>query len=220
MTTPLSNIEHKSVALLMLAAVLVFSFPESSLAARPALSGNSSLVFELKENALSQNQNTTLTYEQLSKADPLVVKVRSYLETKGSPLSVHAEDIIKQPNWQRALAVSFVESNFGKRCADNNCSGIGVAPGHPSWRKYPNKLAWFVDLNVLLDKPLYKERANTCAKMRGVYVVPGSSRWVYGCSKVEQELNAITTQAEQERSAVSQVKNVLAFANTNSTFTE
>jgi hypothetical protein len=46
---------------------------------------------------------------------------------------------------------------------------------------------------------MYKDRLNTCAKKKGVYVVPGSSRWVRGCEKVEMELKAIVSSAETAR---------------------
>ena len=87
---------------------------------------------------------------------------------------------------------------------DNNCSGIGVKPGHPSWRKYKTKLDWFIDLNNLLEKPIYKEKYTTFKKMRGVYVQPGSDNWVNGATKKYNDFMAITTQAEIDRQALAQ----------------
>lgn len=180
-------------------------YPEFAFAANPAQnSSKKALVFEIN----SKSTQKLLTYDELAdyhrKTDIntiLAPKVKAYLESKGSPLAVYADEIVKQPQWQRALAISYVESNFGKRCADNNCSGIGVAPSHPSWRRYPTKLEWFKDMNAILEKPIYKERYTNCNSMKGVYVVPGSARWVNGCNQVSNELLAITAQAHTERLA-------------------
>jgi hypothetical protein len=37
--------------------------------------------------------------------------------------------------------------------------------------------------------------------MKGVYVVPGSARWVNGCNQISNELLALTAEAENERLA-------------------
>jgi hypothetical protein len=191
-----SAISHGSlIAFVALASIVPMVQPHLVLAAELQTSREPALVFEIKD---FQNQNS-ISLQQITVNDPLTAKVKEYLEKRGSPLAVYAPEIIKQPQWQRALGISFVESNLGKYCYDNNCSGIGVKPGHPSWRKYETKLDWFVDLNVLLEKPIYKEKYTTFAKMKGVYVQPGSQSWVYGAQKVYDELMEITKQAELER---------------------
>jgi hypothetical protein len=48
---------------------------------------------------------------------------------------------------------------------------------------------------VEIEKPMYKDRLNTCAKKIGVYVVPGSGPWRRGCEKVQSEMEAITLKA-------------------------
>lgn len=194
MTTPLSHIEHKAAAVLMFVAALVFSFPESSLAASPALTGNQSLVFELKQNALKENQ-AGLSMDEVAKQDELVQAVRSYLEAKKSPLAAYAPQIVKLPQWQHALGITFVESNFCSTANAFNCGSLGVGPSSPYWQKFQSPYDGFAALTALLEKPMYKERLNTCAKKKGIYVVPGSARWVRGCEKVESELNSIVTQA-------------------------
>ncbi len=185
--------------------VVTMVYPETAVAAVAVQnSGEKALVFQVNSKQKSEiiPASTGLSYDELVQNDILVQKVKAYLESKGSPLAIYADEIVKQPQWQRALAISYVESNFGKRCANNNCSGIGVSPKHPSWRRYATKLEWFKDMSALLEKPTYKEKYTTCAKMKGVYVVPGSSKWVNGCNKVSEELLAITHQAEQERLAL------------------
>jgi hypothetical protein len=201
----LSSVIEKAVVMFAFLPVMFMVYPEWTAAAYNAQnSGKQALVFEIN----SKSTQKFLTYDELAfyhrNSDIhaiLAPKVKAYLESKGSPLAVYADEIVKQPQWQRALAISYVESNFGKRCADNNCSGIGVHPNHPSWRRYPTKLEWFKDFNRILERPLYKERYTNCNSMRGVYVVPGSARWVNGCNSVSNELLALTAQAQNERLA-------------------
>ena len=195
-------------ALVLLVPVI---FPELALASELKTLGLQGPVFEIKitnpnflDQSPKQNEQTFLTMKELEDNDPLVSSLREYLENLHSPLDIYAADIVKQPQWQRALAISWVESNMGKHCYDNNCSGIGVKPGHPAWRKYKTKLDWFVDLCVLLEKPIYKEKYTTFKQMRGVYVVPGSDAWVYGSQQKFNELVALTQNAETTRQAKAQ----------------
>lgn len=201
MTTPLSHIEHKAAAILMFVAALVFSFPESSLAASPALTGNSSLVFELKQNALENIKPSSLTIEEVKQNDILIKKLRAYLEAKGSPLAIYAAQIVEQPQWPRALAISWQESQFGKYCHSNNCSGIGGSPSQKSWRKYETKLDWFKDMSALMEKPIYSKKYTDCKKMNGVYNA-GSKNWEWSCIQKSQELLDLIADAEQERIAL------------------
>lgn len=204
----LTSVIEKAIVMIAFFPVVFMVYPEFAAAAYTAQNkGDKALVFEISSNS----KHNLLTYDELAnyhrKTDIntiLAPKVKAYLESKGSPLAVYADEIVKQPQWQRALAISYVESNFGKRCADNNCSGIGVHPSHPSWRRYATKLDWFKDMTALLEKPIYKERYTNCKAMLGVYVVPGSPRWLNGCNSVSNDLLTITAQAEQERNAFMQ----------------
>jgi len=200
-----SSAVEKAILLVAFLPVVLMVYPETAAAAFTAQnSGEKALVFQVNSKSKTEITQivTGLSYDELVSNDILVQKVKAYLEAKGSPLAIYADEIVKQPQWQRALAISFVESNFGKYCHSNNCSGIGVSPKHASWRRYPTKLEWFKDMNALLEKPTYKEKYTTCAKMKGVYVVPGSARWVNGCNKVSEELLTITREAVQERLAL------------------
>jgi hypothetical protein len=191
-------------------------YPEIVLAAElQTQRANTALVFEINspskltanEYQSAENQNT-LPVQSIESFDPLTNKLRVYLEEYNSPLAAYAEEIPNYPQWQRALAISWVESNFCIHHANNNCSGIGVAPGHPYWRKYPNHLAWFEDMTQLLEKPIYKERFVTFEKMRGIYVKPGSRAWVVGAKTKYAELMALTAEAENERLAINQNSNL------------
>lgn len=208
----LSSAVEKAIVIVAFLPVLTMVYPKITAAAYVAQNeSEKALVFQVNSKQKFNLTTKSLSYDELAeyhfaqeeqKNELLADEVRKYLEAKGSPLAVYSEEIIKQPQWQRALAISYVESNFGKRCADNNCSGIGVHPKHPSWRKYPTKLDWFKDMTRLLEKPIYKERYTNCKAMMGVYVVPGSPTWLNGCNKVSNELLAITEQVQNTQPVV------------------
>lgn len=205
------------IALVMLIPVIM---PQFALAAELQTAGQSKAkIFEIKiadssliDSTKKTSENNSLSIETVGENDPLVIKLKEFLDKYDSPLGEYSTEIIKQPQWQRALAVSYVESHMGKYCFDNNCSGIGVKPGHPSWRKYKTKLDWFIDLNNLLEKPIYKEKYTTFAKMKGVYVQPGSQNWVNGAQKKYNELMEITEQAEVQRQELAQKHAVIITA--------
>ncbi|MEK7592172.1 MAG: hypothetical protein AAB508_02125 [Patescibacteria group bacterium] len=161
------------------------------------------LVFEVKNLNLQSNAQG-LKFQEITDNDPLVNNLKIYLQKFSSPLAPYAQEMVKQPQWQRALAISWVESNFCKRHADNNCSGIGVAPGHKLWRKYATHLDWFKDMSALMEKPIYKEKYATFQKMRGVYVQPGSANWVNGANKKYNELVRLTQESEDQRKIIAQ----------------
>lgn len=200
---------EKGVILVILFSLAHMVYPELLMVHKAYASDQAqeALVFQIKDPSVLQPQTQTqpqtqLTYEEITKTDPLVIALKDYLAAHKSPLEEYADKIVLEPQWQRALAISWVESNFCKRHADNNCSGIGVAPGHKLWRKYDTHLDWFKDMSRLMEKPLYKERLTTFKQMKGVYVQPGSMNWVNGAQKKYDELMQITEQAEAERVAL------------------
>lgn len=189
----------------VLASLAFWIYPESQLLAyseQPA-GQNTALVFEIK-NSTTITDNNSLSINEVVKNDPLAKNLKNYLENLGSPLAQYAEDIIQQPQWQRALAISWVESNMGIHCYYNNCSGIGGAPGDKTWRKYSTQLDWFKDMAQLLEQPLYKEQLKTFKQMRGIYVKPGSANWVYGAQDKFDELMELTQKSEQQRQVLAQ----------------
>jgi hypothetical protein len=115
-------------------------------------------------------------------------KLKKYLASKRSPLAADdrvLDALLHTKNMKMILAISFVESNFARRCADNNCSGIGVEPGHPAWRTYKSLANWVYDFDKLLER---RYKGWTPEEMRGVYVYPGSDNWVHGVKDVLTEL--------------------------------
>jgi len=177
-------------------------------------SGKSAQVFEVKnlptQNSINTDQISpahSITIDEVTQADPLVQNLREYLERHKSPLAPYADQIVLQPQWQRALAISWGESNFGIHCHSNNCSGIGGSPNSKSWRKYPNKLEWFKDMSRLMETPRYKERFTNCRTMNGVYNA-GSQNWLRACEQKSSELISLTQKSEQERLALAETHTV------------
>src|SRR5258708_4058803 len=153
---------NQSTVLATLALISLISviYPEVSLAASLQTGEQNALVFEVKNpSSIQKTENTqALSYDSVLQSDPLVIKLKAYLTNYNSPLADYAPQIVDQPNWEKAIAISYVESNMGVHCFDNNCSGIGVKPGHAFWRKYTTKLDWFKDMCKLLDKPIYTDK--------------------------------------------------------------
>lgn len=188
---------EKGIIYTTLLSTAIWIYPNAALATTNLqVSGiNSAQIFEIKNPA----DKTQLNFDELLKQDPLVLNLKAYLEGKSSPLAEYAPQIVQMPYWEKSLAVSWVESNMCIHSIDNNCSGIGVKPGHPSWRKYPTKLDWFKDMAELMQKPIYAERYTTFRKMKGVYVQPGSESWVKGAEQVYAQLTDLENQSDAER---------------------
>lgn len=112
-------------------------------------------------------------------------KLVEYLKSKRSRFAADVDVLAELPHWKLVLAISFAESTMGRSCPDNNCSGIGVAPGHRLWRKYTTIEDWMKDFNSLLDRR-YKDW--TLEKMCGVYVQPCNPNWLKATRQVFGEL--------------------------------
>mgnify|MGYP000367266567 CR=1 FL=1 len=115
-------------------------------------------------------------------------KLRVYLASKKSPLADIADTLAALQHWRLVIAISNSESSLGKRCADNNCSGIGVKPGHPLWREYETKADWAQDLDALIEKR-YKNWS--LEQMDGVYNNPGSENWVFAAQQILTDLKDV-----------------------------
>ena len=204
------------VAMLTLISLVSVIYPEigkADFSLQAEGQNNTALVFEIKNQSQTQTQSS-LTIQNIQNTDPLPGLLQQYLQDHGSPLAQYSEQMVQLPNWKTALAISYVESNMCVHEIDNNCSGMGGAPGSKTWRKYPTQLDWFIDLNNLLNKPLYTNVCNTFQKMKGCYVQPGSDAWVHGAQKVYADLSSMEDQANAL--AAQNVQNSpLAFATTN-----
>ncbi|MEO8065921.1 MAG: hypothetical protein ABI643_03680 [Candidatus Doudnabacteria bacterium] len=113
-------------------------------------------------------------------------QLQEYLGKKDSPFAkddTTLTALASAKNMKLILAISFVESNFGKHCYFFNCSGIGGSV--PNLRKYKSYAEWVLDFDKLLEDH-YKGLAPE--KFIGLYVQPGSPNWIYGVRKVLDEI--------------------------------
>jgi hypothetical protein len=109
-------------------------------------------------------------------------KLKAYLTSKKSPFAQDDKALdafVNSKNMKLMVAISFVESTFGKNCYYYNCSGIGGTP--PNLRKYNSYEEWIKDFDDLLERR-YKDLPPE--KFIGLYVQPGSPNWLYGVKQV------------------------------------
>ncbi len=112
-------------------------------------------------------------------------KLQAYLASKKSPFAedpAAIEAFATSKNMKMMVAISFVESTFGKNCYYYNCSGIGGTP--PKLRKYDSYAEWIRDFDDLLERR-YKDLPPE--EFVGLYVQPGSPNWIYGVKQVLRE---------------------------------
>ncbi len=147
-----------------------------------------SAVNNLSMDQLESYLTETLKTPELKEAEILALrkeKLKIYLAEKNSPFVDIVDTIAELKHWQLVLAISNSESTLGKRCYANNCSGIGVEPGHPLWRNYKTKADWAKDLDKLIEKR-YKDW--TLEEMNGVYNKPGSDNWAFAATQILNDL--------------------------------
>ncbi len=121
--------------------------------------------------------------------EKLKVQLKEYLITKKSPF---AQDdatltaLAQAKNMKMIIAISFVESNFGKHCYYYNCSGIGGSA--PNLRRYGSYAEWVVDFDSLLERR-YKDLP--VEKFIGLYVQPGGPNWLRGVRQVLEDFRKL-----------------------------
>ena len=116
-------------------------------------------------------------------------KLKQYLASYNSPFAEDdgaLEAFATSKNMKLMVAISFVESTFGKHCYYYNCSGIGGTP--PTLRKYDSYAEWIQDFDDLLERR-YKDLPPE--EFIGLYVQPGSPSWLYGVKQVLSELQEL-----------------------------
>ncbi len=131
-------------------------------------------------------------------AERLVIRkqrLKEYLESKNSPFAeddAALEAFAASKNMKMMVAISFVESTYGKNCYYYNCSGIGGTP--PNLRKYNGYAEWVHDFDSLLERR-YKDVPPE--KFIGLYVQPGSPNWIYGVNQVIDEFEKHDIEASE-----------------------
>ena len=117
--------------------------------------------------------------------------IRTFLESKKSPLADHTEYLLQQSNWKMLIAISAIESQYCKRKIDFNCWGIG---GDSNYRHYSGYPAAIKDAQELLEKWHNKGRWLTVDDMNCSYVQPCNKNWV---AVVNSILNQIEVALKQ-----------------------
>lgn len=203
-----SSKERIITSVIVLFSLFTWHMPVTR-AANAEIGEQKSLVFEINPDQLrlaSENQNTEQRQNdlKLKKVHRKVELVREYLENKNAPLADYTEIILAQEDWKLILAISNAESNMGKRCYYNNCSGIygRFDMGYAGLKKYETKAHWIVDLQNLLDR---RYEGWTLDKMNGVYVYPRSQSWYAATSTVYNALDKIEKQVDKEFPSVKEI---------------
>jgi len=146
------------------------------------------VLFNLSIEQLEGYLKEALKTPEMREAEILALrkeKLVAYLQERKSPFVNIVDTLAGLKHWKMVLAISNSESSLGKHCYTNNCSGIGVEPGHPLWREYDSTAEWAKDLDKLLEKR-YKDW--TLEKMNGVYNQPGSANWLLATKQILSEL--------------------------------
>ncbi len=155
----------------------------------PISNVSNDVLFNMTIGQLEEYLNSlAVQNQQLKAAERMATrkeKLRAYLTSKKTPFVEAADIIAEQKHWKLILAISFAESTFGRNCVDNNCSNIGVKPGHPYWRKYATLGDWVKDFNRLMER---RYSNWTLEQMNGVYVQPKNPNWLLATRQVLEEL--------------------------------
>ncbi len=186
LSTPSSKAEEFQGQVLGASTVAIPLSPTANLG--PVNTVPNEVLFNLKIGQIESYLEEALKTDEVRAAERLALrkqKLAKYLAEKKSPFVEIVDTIAGLKHWKMVLAISNSESTLGKRCYSNNCSGIGVEPGHPLWREYSTTADWAKDLNNLLERR-YKNW--TLEEMNGVYNQPGSRNWLLASRQILEEL--------------------------------
>ncbi len=185
----LKSSKEKLVVIVALFSLATWIFPVAGKAHAETVGQTKSLVFEINPDSKLNPENQN----QFANIDKEVALVREYLESKDAPLANYTEILLAQKDWKTIVAISNAESNMGKYCWYNNCSGIyeRFDNGYQGLKRYDNMAEWIVDLQNLIEK---RYSGWTLAEMNGTYVYPKSKNWFLASSKVYNDLSQIEQQ--------------------------
>ncbi len=182
--------EETAVTLANKAPIPLAVLPPGSSAVPAEITNNVlfSMPLDQLENVFTQQQQAKQEKFNQDLLNSRILKIKNYLAGKKSPFADFADTIAKQPHWRLILAIAFAESSWGKNCVDNNCSNIGVKPGHELWHKYPSYAEWVIDFNKLLER---RYKNSSLDDMCGVYVKPCNPNWLMATRSVLEEIKEI-----------------------------
>lgn len=124
------------------------------------------------------------------------VKLRQYLESHNSPLAEFADVFVYEADkynlpWNLIVAITGVESTFGKHIPYNSYNAYGWANGAYYFSSWEESIAV---VSQTLREKYYNQGANTVEKIAPIYA-PLSSTWA---SKVRFLMNQIDKYLPQE----------------------
>lgn len=201
--------QSRIVGTMALVTLLPVFYPHLAFAADTQTSGsNPAQIFEIKvtdpsllESTPKQNSTqNSLTFDEITQTDPLVVALHDYLLNHNSPLADYTVQLLSHGNWKTIIAISFVESNMCQYNLNYNCSGIG-GPGH--FYAFKDFGGWIDCMSDLLNSHY---SGWSLDKMNGVYVQPKSANWAYGSKKIYAELTVLENAANEQRIAAAQAQ--------------
>jgi hypothetical protein len=172
-------------------AFVTLSFISSTSANKPVEQAVVSEVNFEETSFNTQLKSMAEFFEERNEPDEIAERsklIKKYLESKKSPFAEMSDLIARQEHWKMILAISNAESTLGRSCSNNNCSGIGVKPGHASWREYETFRHWVVDFNSLLER---KYKNWTLKEMCGVYVQPCNKNWLSATRQILMEIQQL-----------------------------
>jgi hypothetical protein len=197
--------QGSAIGIIALVSLLPVALPHLALA---ATSEQSAKIFEINvsdpsvlSSAPKQNSDikqNSISFEDVTQADPITVSLQAYLKEHNSPLADYTDQILRHGNWKTLIAISFVESNMCVHNLRYNCSGIG-GPGH--FYAFKDFGGWIDCMSGLLDSHY---NGWSLDKMNGVYVQPRSANWGMGSKRILAELTALEQNASASRTASAQ----------------
>lgn len=177
--------------MISLVAVVVLTFPHITWA---ATAQESPLYFEVENIAPIQTAKIEAVTEEVAEVftpepapDKRIPILRSYLESKNSPMAAYADALLQQYHYRLIIGISFAESNFCKyNIRPHNCWGIGG--GYPeSYADYP---AAFERANRLITR--YHDRGMTTPEtMRNTWVGWHNGNWIIAVEQAIGEMEAL-----------------------------
>lgn len=192
---------------LWIAAILIsltsIIFPHNVYAQEAVKVTDAKIVFEVgdhtqyiseQEEAASFQYRHETAVAKLQRQLHLGAALKSYLESKGSPLADYASTLIQQNNWKKIIALSNAESSMCRKYIPDteNCWGVG---GSNLWDMGDDLGEGIVTMNNFLNnypaKSQVKYTQMNFEQMNGLYKQPPADHWVYNNLEVYNELTSL-----------------------------
>lgn len=193
------SIFYRGIIAALLFSLLPMVFPHQSVSAEEIVLDNP-MVFSVGDHfEYIDNLTTQAEYEfreetnanKLRKRIKLTNALKTYLESKSSPLSEYTSTILQMNNWKKIIALSNAESTMCRRYPVEyaNCWGVG---GADLWDMGENLGQGVIAMNDFLNtspsRSLVKYSKMTFDQMNGLYKQPAGDHWVHNNKVIYNEL--------------------------------